>query len=153
MIKQQATNYCLVGSWDNFQCRENVHGERLGDTSKFRCITMALSIYKSRRIPAANLKQSIWSPKQAMLCLRILIAKAFDKKNGGQQALCICHHRFTLFIAAFPSIQFLYSAAMPKVDIINCNTKRVTEVYSFAPSMSNESIIAGNIGLFEDLTI
>lgn len=95
----------------------------------------------------------MWSPKRAMLCPRTLIAKAFGKENDGQQALCICHHRFTLFIAAFLSIQFSYSAAMPKVDIINCNTEGVTEAYPFASSMSNESTIAGNISVFENLTI
>ena len=80
-------------------------------------------------------------------------SKSFGKENGGQQALCICHHRFILFIAAFLSIQFLYSAAMPKVDIINCNTKGVIKAYPFALFMSNESTIAGNISVFEDLTI
>lgn len=43
-IKQQATNPCLVGSWDNFKYQENVHRKRLGDTVKFRSITMALWI-------------------------------------------------------------------------------------------------------------
>ena len=95
----------------------------------------------------------MWSPKRAMLCPRTLIAKAFGKENGGQQDLYIRHHRFTFFIVAFPSIQFSYSAAMPKVDIINCNTEEVIEAYPFAPSMSNESTIAGNISVFEDLTI
>lgn len=42
---------------------------------------------------------------------------------------------------------------MPKVDIINCETKGVTEAYLFAPYMSNESTTAGNISVFEDLNI
>lgn len=42
---------------------------------------------------------------------------------------------------------------MPKVDIINCKTEGVTEVYPFAPSMSNKSTIVGNISVFEDLNI
>lgn len=84
---------------------------------------------------------------------RTLVAKAFGKENGGQRALCIRHHRFTSFIAAFPSIQFSYSAAMPKVDIIDCKTEGVTAAYPFAPSMSNESTTAGNISVFENLNI
>ena len=45
-IKQQAKNYQLVGTWDNFEYRENVHGERVGDIVKFRSITMALWVQK-----------------------------------------------------------------------------------------------------------
>lgn len=41
-IKQQATNLCLVGSWNNFEFCENVHSEQVGDTVKFRSITIAL---------------------------------------------------------------------------------------------------------------
>ncbi len=41
-IKQQAQNPKLVGTWDNFEYRENVYGER--DKVKFQSITMALWI-------------------------------------------------------------------------------------------------------------
>ena len=43
-IKQQATNCKLIGSWDNFEYRENVIGKRIGDTVKFRFVTMAFWI-------------------------------------------------------------------------------------------------------------
>lgn len=43
-IKKQASNCRLVGSWDNFEYRENVVGEKIGDTVKFRSVTMALWI-------------------------------------------------------------------------------------------------------------
>lgn len=43
-IRQQAQNRQLVGTWDNFEFRENVQGERVGDVVKFRSITMALWI-------------------------------------------------------------------------------------------------------------
>ena len=152
-IKQQATNPRLVGSWDNFEYRENVHGERVGDTVKFRSITMALWICQGWRIPETGLKQSMWSPKRAMLCSCTLVARAFGKENQGQRIQCIRHHRFTSFLAAFPNIRFSYNAAMPKIDIINCDTEGVTEAYPFAPSMANESTTAGNISVFEDLVI
>lgn len=42
---------------------------------------------------------------------------------------------------------------MPKVYIIDCNTKSVIKAYPFASSMSNESITVGNISVFENLTI
>lgn len=58
-IKQQANNRQLVGTWDNFEFRENVHGERVGDLVKFRSITMALWIEKGWRIPLNGLRQSI----------------------------------------------------------------------------------------------
>ena len=45
-IKDQAQNRQLVGTRDNFEFRENVHGERVGDIVKFRSITMALWIEK-----------------------------------------------------------------------------------------------------------
>lgn len=35
LIKQQSTNRRLVGTWDNFEYRENVHRERIGDVVKF----------------------------------------------------------------------------------------------------------------------
>ena len=59
-IKEQATNCKLVGTWDNFEYRENVHGERIGDTVKFRSITMALWIKNGWRISIGGLKQSMW---------------------------------------------------------------------------------------------
>lgn len=34
-IKSQGSNRKLVGSWDNFKFRENIHGERTGDKVKF----------------------------------------------------------------------------------------------------------------------
>lgn len=43
-IKKQATNCKFVGSWDNFEYRENVAGERIGDTVKLRSVKMALWI-------------------------------------------------------------------------------------------------------------
>lgn len=58
-IKMQATNPKLVGTWDNFEYRENVNGERVGDKVKFRSITMALWIQAGWRIPDGGLKQSM----------------------------------------------------------------------------------------------
>ena len=46
---------------------------------------MALWICQGWRIPETGLKQSIWSPKQAMFCSCILVARAFGKENQGQQ--------------------------------------------------------------------
>ena len=43
-IKQQATNWKLVGSWDKFEYKENIMGKRIGDTMKFQSVTMALQI-------------------------------------------------------------------------------------------------------------
>ena len=58
-IKQQSTNRKLIGTWDNFEYRENVYRERLGDTVKFRLVTMALWIENGWRIPATGLQQSM----------------------------------------------------------------------------------------------
>lgn len=56
-INEQASNCKLVGTWNNFEYRENVAGERIGDTVKFRSITMALWMKNKWRIPATGLKQ------------------------------------------------------------------------------------------------
>lgn len=56
-IKSQGLNCKLVGSWDNFEFCENVHGERTGDKVKFQSVTMALQIKQSWRIPKDGLQQ------------------------------------------------------------------------------------------------
>lgn len=45
-IKQQANNQQHVGTWDNFEYQENVQGEHISDTVKFRSIIMTLWILK-----------------------------------------------------------------------------------------------------------
>ena len=93
-IKQQATNYRLVGAWDNFEFRENVHGERVDDTVKFRSITMALWIRHGWQIPKDGLKQWMWNPKKDLLSSRIIIERLFglDPDAQNQQNQCIRHH-------------------------------------------------------------
>ena len=58
-IKAQASNCKLVGTWNNFEYRENVAGERIGDTVKFRSVTIALWNKNGWRIPVTGLKQSM----------------------------------------------------------------------------------------------
>lgn len=41
-IKEQIFHCKLVGTWDNFEYQENIAGERIGNTLKFRSVTMAL---------------------------------------------------------------------------------------------------------------
>lgn len=152
-IKQQATNCQLVGTWDNFEFRENVHGERVGDVVKFRSITMALWIRKGWRIPKEGLHQTMWNPTGNLLDTLALTTSIFGQASSNYRAQCTRHHRFAAFIAAFPDNYFLYSASMPKIDIINCEKEGAIEVYPFAPSMASESTTAGNISVFEDLNI
>ena len=40
---------------------------------------------------------------------------------------------------------------MYKIDIINCNTKDITEAYLFLLSIANKSSTADNIGTFSQL--
>lgn len=77
LIKQQSTNCRLVGMWDNFEYRENVHGERIEDVVKFRSVTMALWIRYGWRIPLSGLLQSMWRPKQEVPYCVDLLANAF----------------------------------------------------------------------------
>lgn len=153
-IKQQANNRQLVGTWDNFEYRENVQGKRVGDTVKFRSITMALWILKGWRIPREGLKQSMWNPKSNILTSRKLTRQALGQDVcSSQQDQCIRHHRFALFIASFSQHEFSYSAPIPKVNIIECKTKGTTSAFLFAPAMASESTTAENINVFEELNI
>lgn len=101
-IKQQASNWQLVSMWDNFKYWENVQGERVGDTVKFRSITMALWILKGWRILIEGPKQSMWNPKSDVLTPHKLTRQALGQDTCSQQDQCIWHHRFTAFIAYFP---------------------------------------------------
>lgn len=152
-IKQQANNCQLVGTWDNFEYRENVHGERIGDTVKFRSITMALWIQKGWRIPKEGLKQTMWNPKSDVLKPRELTRRAIGPDIRSQRDQCIRHHRFASIIAGFPDYAFSYSAPMPKVDVIDCKTEGSSSAFPFAPAMASENTTAGNISVFEDLNI
>ena len=80
-IRQQASNSHLVGTWDNFEYRENVQGEQVGDTVKFRSITMALWIEKGWRLPVDGLKQSMWKPKRAKLFALDILAGVLGSQN------------------------------------------------------------------------
>ncbi|MCJ1471086.1 hypothetical protein MMC07_009734 [Pseudocyphellaria aurata] len=126
-IKQQSTNRRLVGTWDNFEYCENVHGERIGDTVKFRLVTMALWVKNGWKIPPAGLKlrkQCIWS------------------------------HRSHSFKAAFPDEKLDIShLSIPIVDRIDYSKVGATEAHAFAPSMFSESSTAGNILVFKDLNV
>lgn len=150
-IKQQASNRQLVGTWDNFEFRENVQGERVGDVVKFRSITMALWIEKGWRIPIDGLKQSMWNPTSHFLKAHTISTRVLGIPIEDQRAKCIRHHRFAAFTAAFPAFAFSYNAAMPKVDIIDCKTEGATAAHPFAPSMASESTTTGNINVFDDI--
>lgn len=43
-IKEKASNSWLVGTWDNFEYRKNIVGERIRDNINFGSITMVLWI-------------------------------------------------------------------------------------------------------------
>lgn len=76
-IKRQGSNRKLVGSWDNFEFRENMHGERTGDTVKFRSVTMALWIQQGWRIPDTGLKQWMWDSKREYLDAFLVTSSIF----------------------------------------------------------------------------
>ena len=152
-IKAQGSNCKLVGTWDNFEFRENVYGKRVGDIVKFRSVTMALWIQQGWQIPNLGLKQWMWDQKREVLQPSLVDISVF-----GQAALAIRKetqqsHRFGAFRAAFPNQQFSHYPAMPIINWINCKTEGCTKAYPFAPSMFSESSTAGNLSVFEDLNI
>ena len=153
-IKQQATNCKLVGTWDNFEYRENVAGERIGDIVKFRSVTMALWIKNGWRIPSTGLKQWMWDAKREYLDPWKLGMSVFGPEASETRTKCNRFHRFKAFQAAFPAEDLLLpSASMPNINKIDCRTKGSTEAYAFAPSMFSKSSTAGNIAVFEDLNV
>ena len=92
----------------------------------------------------------MWNPTGNFLDTLALITSIFGQASSNYLAQCTQHHRFA---TAFPDYYFLYSALMPKIDIINYKTKGATEAYPFALSMASESTTAGNISVFDDLNI
>lgn len=42
---------------------------------------------------------------------------------------------------------------MPKINVIDCNTKEKTETYAFVPSIFSENSLAGNQSVFENLNV
>lgn len=126
----------LVGSWDNFDYRENVHGERVGDTVKFRSVTMALWVKNGWRIPSTGLKQWIWNPKRDMLDPEDIASRPFNQESCAIRLQCTQVHRFKAFQTGFPRETFSYTPkAMAKLNIIDCKREGKTEAYAFAPSM------------------
>lgn len=152
-IKQQASNLRLVGTWDNFEYRENVHGERIGDLVKFKSITMALWVEHGWRIPPEGLKQWMWDPIRELPKPKAISFKAFGSSGVAIRSQCSKHHWFIAFCAGFPVHSFDYSSAMPIINCIDCKTERKTAAYAFAPSMHSKASTAGNIAVFEDLNI
>lgn len=80
-IKQQATNYKLVGSWNNFEYRKNVMGEKIGDTVKFQSVIMAFWIKNGWKMPTTSLKQWIWNAKRDMINFYELTKNVFGSES------------------------------------------------------------------------
>ena len=150
-IKSQSSNRRLVGSWDNFEFHENVHGERTGDTVKFRSVTMALWIQQGWRIPDTGLQQSMWDPKKEVLSVYSVVENTFGLAGTEIRNKCQRIHRFNSFRTAFPSQEFSYRPSMPVIDLIDCKREGSTKAFPFAPSMFSEGSIAGNMSVYEDL--
>lgn len=48
---------------------------------------------------------------------------------------------------------FTYLTLIPKINIINCKTERLTITYCITPVMASKSTIIGNISVFKELNI
>ena len=82
-----------------------------------------------------------------------MASKIFGRVGVDLQIKCQQVHRFNAFRAAFPQEKFPYQPTMPIIDCIDCKRKGSTRFFTFAPSMFNESSIAGNFAVFENLNI
>lgn len=101
-IKSQGSNSKLVGSWDNFEFCENIHGKRIGDTVKFWLITMAFWIQQGWRIPENGLKQWMWDSKRAHPDPFLVASKVFDHVGVKIRSKCQQIHWYNAFCTAFP---------------------------------------------------
>lgn len=95
----------------------------------------------------------MWNQKSDILRLYAFIKKAIRPDNQIEQDLYIWYYWFALFIAAFLNHAFSYFVFMPKVEIINCKTKDLALVYTFALALASKSTMARNISIFKDLNI
>ena len=114
---------------------------------------MALFVAKDWRIPEQGLKQWMWQPKRDLLQHDRLIAVTFGKTTSFTRRSSVRYHRFAAFRAAFPDIKLSYNPQMPTVNVIDCKKEGCIEAYPFALSMFSESLIAGNMAVYEDLVI
>ena len=154
LIKQQSLNCKLVGTWDNFEYCENVHGKRVGNTVKFCLITMALWVKHGWRIPFTGLKQSMWDLlRDRPTTKRLTFSLAYGPEGVAIQKQCVWSHQFQLFKAAFSNKKLNYISLMSIINQIDCRSEGVTKTYAFAPYMFSESFTAGNISVFEDLNV
>lgn len=153
-INQQATNFKFVSSWDHFECRKNVIGERIGDTVKFRSVIIAIWIKIGWKIRVRGLKQWIWNAKRDVIDPYKLAINVFGSESARIHDQCIKFHHFQLVLAAFPLVTLLYSSVcMPTIDCIKCQKGRKTEVYAFVLSIFNKSLLLDNYFVFKDLNI
>ena len=83
-IKKQANNAQLIGTWDNFEFRKNVEGERVGDVIKFRSIIIVLWIKNGWQILVNKLKQKMWNLKRDVLKTQTLVRLAIRLKTWKQ---------------------------------------------------------------------
>ncbi|MCJ1462377.1 hypothetical protein MMC07_000977 [Pseudocyphellaria aurata] len=90
LIKDQSTNRRLVGTWDNFEYRENVHGERVGDTVKFRSVTMALWIKNGWKISPTGQPNNRLARRKKASTVRLWRQKQEVTKAVGLIASVLC---------------------------------------------------------------
>lgn len=96
----------------------------------------------------------MWDAKRDMIDPYRLAGEVFGTEGTRIRHQCVRFHRFGSFMAAFPSIKLLYtSASMSAINCIDCRAEGKTEAYAFAPSMFSESSLAGNMSVFEDLSV
>lgn len=89
-IKAKASNCRLAGLWDNFEYLENIQKKRVGNTIKFRSVTMALQIKNGQKILSINLKQWISNLKQKMLDQENVASRPLNEKSIHIQFQCTC---------------------------------------------------------------
>lgn len=152
-IKEQATNRKLDGTWDYFEYRENVYGERVGDVVKFRFVTMALWIKNKWRISEEGLKQLMWNASKAFPDCVDLFDSVYGPAGTRVRDEYTRCHRFNVFRVAFPEEVLVFNPSMRAINLINCKNEGATETYAFALSMFSESFVVGHMSVFEDLNV
>lgn len=152
-IKAQGSNCNLVRTWDNFEFRKNVHGERVGDMVKFRSVKMALWIQRGWRIPDSALKQWMWEQKREFLQPSLVDISVFGRLHPLSEKKLNDSIDLVHFELLF-QINSLATILQCQLSIELIARKKVARKHiRLHPQCLAKALLPGNLSVFEDLNI
>lgn len=77
----------------------------------------------------------MWDVKQDMIDPTKLIMRVMGSEGTQVREQCVKSNQLRAFLVAFPAFSFSYTSFMPKINVIDCNTKGKTEAYIYLCSL------------------